>query len=53
MRRFFHITVSEPTPELAKEIVYNSAKHYANFHGCNYTRAAVDAAVDLTVRYLY
>ena len=52
MRRFFHITVSEPTPELAKEIVYNSAKHYANFHGCNYTRAAVDAAVDLTVRYL-
>ena len=52
MRRFYHITVDEPTPELAKEILTASAKYYEEFHGCKFTHAAIDNAVDLSVRYL-
>ena len=52
MRRFYHITVDEPTPELAKEILTNSARYYEEFHNCKFTHAAIDSAVDLSVRYL-
>lgn len=52
MRRFYHITVDEPTPELAKTILTNSAKYYEEFHKCKFTHAAIDSAVDLSVRYL-
>jgi len=52
MRRFYHITVDEPTPELAKTILTNSAKYYEEFHNCKFTHAAIDSAVDLSVRYL-
>ncbi|MBL96882.1 MAG: ATP-dependent Clp protease ATP-binding subunit ClpA [Legionellales bacterium] len=52
MRRFYHITVDEPTPELAKEILTASAKYYEQFHGCKFTQEAIDNAVDLSVRYL-
>jgi len=52
MRRFYHITITEPTPELAKEIVWNSAKYYEEFHNCKFTKEAINAAVDLSVRYL-
>ena len=52
MRRFYHITVDEPTPELAKTILTNSAKYYEEFHGCKFTHSAIDNAVDLSVRYL-
>jgi ATP-dependent Clp protease ATP-binding subunit ClpA len=52
MRRFYHITVDEPTPKLAKEILKNSAKYYEEFHGCTITTEAIEYAVDLSVRYL-
>jgi len=52
MRRFYRITVDEPTPELAKKIITTSAKHYKEFHNCTYTQEALDASVDLSVRYL-
>ena len=52
MRRFYHITVDEPTPALAKEILTNSVKYYEAFHNCKFTHSAIDAAVDLSVRYL-
>ena len=52
MRRFYHITVTEPTPALAKKILMNSKKYYEKFHGCKITKQAVVDAVDLTVRYL-
>ena len=52
MRRFYHITVDEPTPELAKTILLNSKIHYEKFHNCTITEAAIENAVDLSVRYL-
>ena len=52
MRRFYHITVDEPSPELAKEILTASAKYYEEFHGCKFTHEAINNAVDLSVRYL-
>jgi ATP-dependent Clp protease ATP-binding subunit ClpA len=52
MRRFYHITVDEPTPALAKTILSNSKKYYEQFHGCTITENAVNSAVDLSVRYL-
>ena len=52
MRRFYHITVDEPTPKLAKEILKNSAKYYEQFHSCTITDEAIENAVDLSVRYL-
>ncbi len=52
MRRFYHITVEEPTPKLAKEILKNSAKYYEEFHSCTITYEAIENAVDLSVRYL-
>jgi len=52
MRRFYRITVDEPTPELAKKIITASAKYYKEFHNCTYTQEALDASVDLSVRYL-
>ena len=52
MRRFYHVTVTEPTPKLAKTILINSKKYYEKFHGCKITKQAVIDAVDLSVRYL-
>ena len=52
MRRFYHVTVTEPTPALAKKILMNSKKYYEKFHGCKITKQAVVDAVDLSVRYL-
>jgi len=52
MRRFYHITITEPTPELAKNILTSSAKYYEEFHKCTITLEAISNAVDLSVRYL-
>ena len=52
MRRFYHITVDEPSSELAKKILMNSKKYYEKFHSCKITAQAVNDAVDLSVRYL-
>jgi len=52
MRRFYHVTVTEPTPQLAKEILENSKKYYEAHHACTIGTDAVHSAVDLSVRYL-
>jgi ATP-dependent Clp protease ATP-binding subunit ClpA len=52
MRRFGKITVPEPSLEDAKEIVRGLAKSYEKHHGVTYTAEAIDAAVDLTHRYV-
>jgi ATP-dependent Clp protease ATP-binding subunit ClpA len=51
MRRFNRITVDEPTPAQAKLILRGLRSKFEDFHKGTVTDAALDAAVDLTVRY--
>lgn len=51
MRRFHRLTVDEPTPAVAKDILRGIRGYFENFHNANITDEAVDAAVDLSVRY--
>lgn len=51
MRRFHRLTVDEPTPAVAKDILKGIRNYFENFHDANITDEAVDAAVDLSVRY--
>lgn len=52
MRRFQRITVDEPTPAVAKDILKGLRSTFETFHGGKISDEAIDAAVDLTVRYL-
>lgn len=51
MRRFQRVTIDEPTPEIAKEILYGLRFNFEKFHGGTIQDEAVDAAVELSVRY--
>jgi ATP-dependent Clp protease ATP-binding subunit ClpA len=51
MRRFVRMTVEEPTPQVAKEILRGLREYFENFHGGPISDEALDAAVDLSVRY--
>lgn len=51
MRRFHRLTVEEPTPEVAKKILKGLKEHFEDFHGGVISDEAIDAAVDLSVRY--
>ena len=51
MRRFYRMTVEEPTPDVAKQILRGLRTHFEEFHAGNISDAAIDAAVDLSVRY--
>ena len=51
MRRFQRITVDEPTPTVAKEILHGLKSHFEKFHNGAISSDAIDAAVDLSVRY--
>ena len=51
MRRFYRMTVEEPTPEVAKQILRGLRTHFEEFHAGNISDSAIDAAVDLSVRY--
>jgi ATP-dependent Clp protease ATP-binding subunit ClpA len=51
MRRFYKLNIDEPTPEVAKEILYGLRQHFEKFHGGIISDEAVDTAVDLSVRY--
>ncbi|OGL95797.1 hypothetical protein A2348_00190 [Candidatus Uhrbacteria bacterium RIFOXYB12_FULL_58_10] len=51
-RRFQTVTVEEPTPERAMEILRGVASQYEAFHNVRFSPAAMDAAVKLSVRYL-
>lgn len=51
MRRFYRMTITEPTPEVAKDILRGLRTHFEKFHKGTIHDAAIDAAVDLSVRY--
>jgi ATP-dependent Clp protease ATP-binding subunit ClpA len=52
MRRFQRITIDEPTPEMAVEILKGIKKYYEKHHNAVITDAAVETAVKLSVKYL-
>ena len=51
MRRFYRLTIEEPTPAVAKEILQGLKEHFEEFHGGFISDDAINAAVDLSVRY--
>ena len=51
MRRFYKLNIDEPTPEIAKEVLYGLRTHFEKFHGGVITDDAIETAVDLSVRY--
>ena len=51
MRRFHRLTVDEPTPSVAKEILRGIRSYFENFHDANITDEAIEAAVDMSIRY--
>lgn len=53
MRRFQKLVIDEPTVEETKEILKGIAPYYEKFHNVKYTPAALDAAVDLTSKYIH
>jgi ATP-dependent Clp protease ATP-binding subunit ClpA len=51
MRRFYRLTIDEPTAAVAKDILKGLRGHFETFHGGIIDDAAIEAAVDLSVRY--
>ncbi len=51
MRRFCRMTVEEPTPAVAKQILHGLREYFEEFHKGHISDEALDAAVDLSVRY--
>ena len=51
MRRFYKLSIDEPSPTIAKEILRGLKEHFEKFHNGVITNEAIDAAVDLSVRY--
>lgn len=51
MRRFYRLTVEEPTPEVAKDILTGLNKYFMDFHKAKIFPEAIEAAVDLSVRH--
>lgn len=51
MRRFYRMTIDEPTPEVAKDILRGLKPHFEKFHNGTITDEAIIAAVELSVRY--
>ena len=52
LRRFKRVDIHEPSPEDSKLILKGLRAAYEGFHGVTFTDAALDAAVDLTHRYV-
>jgi ATP-dependent Clp protease ATP-binding subunit ClpA len=52
LRRFKRVDILEPDVESSKKILRGLKEHYEAFHSVNYTDAAIDAAVELTSRYI-
>ena len=52
MRRFQRVTVDEPTPEMAIDILKGIKKYYENHHNAEITDEAIESAVKLSVKYL-
>ncbi len=53
MRRFQKKVVTEPTIEETKLILRGVAPYYAKFHNVKYSDESLDAAVDLTSKYVH
>ena len=51
MRRFYRLTIDEPTPAVAKDILRGLRTHFEEFHKGSISDDAIEAAVDLSVRY--
>jgi ATP-dependent Clp protease ATP-binding subunit ClpA len=51
MRRFYRMTVDEPSPQVAKDILRGLKTKFEEFHGGSISDEAIEAAVDLSVRY--
>lgn len=51
MRRFQRVTVDEPTPEIAIDILKGIRKYYEDFHEVAITDDAIENAVKLSVKY--
>ncbi len=51
-RRFLKIDVSEPTAEDAVKILMGLKSYFEEFHNVKYTDAAIQGAVDLSVRHI-
>ena len=51
MRRFYKLSIDEPSPAVAKEILLGLRQHFETFHGGKITDDAIENAVDLSVRY--
>ena len=51
MRRFVRMTIEEPTPTVAKDILRGLREYFESFHGGEISDEAIDSAVDLSVRY--
>jgi ATP-dependent Clp protease ATP-binding subunit ClpA len=51
-RRFAKYEVTEPSVDDTKRILKGLVKYYEKFHGVNYEPESLEAAVDLSVRYM-
>ena len=51
MRRFHRLTVEEPSPEVAKDILFGLKEGFETFHKGKISDEAIESAVDLSVRY--
>ena len=51
MRRFVRMTIEEPSIPVAKEILRGLREYFEKFHNGEISDEAIDAAVDLSVRY--
>ena len=51
MRRFCRMTIEEPTIPVAKEILHGLKEYFESFHAGAISDEAIDAAVELSVRY--
>jgi ATP-dependent Clp protease ATP-binding subunit ClpA len=52
-RRFQRLDIYEPSIEDSKRILRGIAKYYEEYHEVKYELAALDAAVDLTVKHMH
>ena len=51
MRRFYKLSIDEPSPAVAKDILFGLRTHFEKFHGGVIEDQAIESAVDLSVRY--
>lgn len=52
-RRFQPIIVDEPSRDEAVEILSGISRYYEEFHGVTYSKEAIEAAVDLSIKHIH